>query len=114
MTGHRTRPRARAWVFSFQPNEAVDRLRAKGGAHRSCRPRETVIATCQSSGTTPRPTGLAVGVITVAAVVLILAGVLNAMQGVVALATNVGDPHPRVRRVRHLGVDGHGRDVENV
>ena len=44
--------------------------------------------TRQSSGTTQRPDGLAVGVITAGAVVLILAGVLNAMQGVVALATN--------------------------
>jgi hypothetical protein len=42
----------------------------------------------QSSGTTARPNGLAVGAITAAAVVLILAGVLHAMEGVVGLATN--------------------------
>ena len=41
----------------------------------------------ESNGTV-RPDAAAVGIITAAAVVLILAGVLNAMQGVVALATN--------------------------
>ena len=46
------------------------------------------MATHQSSGTTPRSNGLAVGAITAAAVVLILAGVLHAMEGVVGLATN--------------------------
>jgi hypothetical protein len=46
------------------------------------------MATRQSNATTPRPNGLAVGAITAAAVVLILAGVVEAMQGVVALATN--------------------------
>ena len=46
------------------------------------------MATRQPSDTTPRPNGLAVGAITAAAVVLILAGVVEAMQGVVALATN--------------------------
>jgi len=46
------------------------------------------MATRQSNATTPRPNGLAVGAITAAAVVLILAGAVEAMQGVVALATN--------------------------
>jgi len=46
------------------------------------------MVTHQSSGTTPRSNGLAVGAITAAAVVLILAGVLHAMEGVVGLATN--------------------------
>jgi len=46
------------------------------------------MATDQSRGITARPSTMAVGVITAAAVVLILAGVLNAMQGVVGLATN--------------------------
>ena len=46
------------------------------------------MVTHQSAGTTPRPNGLAVGAITAAAVVLILAGVLHAMEGVVGLATN--------------------------
>ena len=42
----------------------------------------------RESNSTVRPDAAAVGIITAAAVVLILAGVLNAMQGVVALATN--------------------------
>ena len=42
----------------------------------------------RESSSTARPDAVAVGIITAAAVVLILAGVLNAMQGVVALATN--------------------------
>ena len=42
----------------------------------------------QSRETAAPPNTVAVGVITAAAMVLILAGVLNAMQGVVALATN--------------------------
>ena len=42
----------------------------------------------RESSSTVRPDAVAVGIITAAAVVLILAGVLNAMQGVVALATN--------------------------
>ncbi len=42
----------------------------------------------ESSSTAAHPDAVAVGVTTAAAVVLILAGVLNAMQGVVALATN--------------------------
>ena len=46
------------------------------------------MATRESSSTAARPDAVAVGIITAAAVVLILAGVLNAMQGVVALATN--------------------------
>ena len=46
------------------------------------------MATDQSRGTSARPNTTAVGVITAAGVVLILAGVLNAMQGVVGLATN--------------------------
>ena len=45
------------------------------------------MAARESNGTV-RPDAAAVGIITAAAVVLILAGVLNAMQGVVALATN--------------------------
>ena len=46
------------------------------------------MATDQSRGTSARPNTTAVGVITAAGVVLILAGVLNAMQGVVGLVTN--------------------------
>ena len=46
------------------------------------------MATRESNSSTARPDTVAVGIITSAAVVLILAGVLNAMQGVVALATN--------------------------
>ena len=46
------------------------------------------MATRESNSTAARPSTVAVGIITSAAVVLILAGVLNAMQGVVALATN--------------------------
>ena len=46
------------------------------------------MAARQSSSTAAHPDAVAVGIITAAAVVLILAGVLNAMQGVVALATN--------------------------
>ena len=42
----------------------------------------------RESSSAARPDAVAVGIITAAAVVLILAGVLNAMQGVVALATN--------------------------
>ena len=42
----------------------------------------------RESNSNVRPDAAAVGIITAAAVVLILAGVLNAMQGVVALATN--------------------------
>ena len=42
----------------------------------------------RESSSAVRPDAVAVGIITAAAVVLILAGVLNAMQGVVALATN--------------------------
>jgi hypothetical protein len=46
------------------------------------------MAARESSSTAAHPDAVAVGVTTAAAVVLILAGVLNAMQGVVALATN--------------------------
>ncbi len=46
------------------------------------------MAAGQSRGTATSPNMTGVGIITAAAVVLILAGVLNAMQGVVALATN--------------------------
>jgi hypothetical protein len=47
------------------------------------------MATRQNSNrTTPPPSGLAVGITVSAAVILILAGVLHAMQGVVGLANN--------------------------
>ena len=47
------------------------------------------MATRQSSNrTTPPPSGMAVGITVTAAVILILAGVLHAMQGVVGLANN--------------------------
>ncbi len=46
------------------------------------------MATGQSRGTATSPDMMGVGIITAAAVVLILAGVMNAMQGVVGLATN--------------------------
>ncbi len=46
------------------------------------------MATGQSRGTATSPNMMGVGIITAAAVVLILAGVMNAMQGVVGLATN--------------------------
>ena len=46
------------------------------------------MAAAQSSGTTTSPNTMGVGLITAAAVVLILAGVMHAMQGVVGRATN--------------------------
>jgi hypothetical protein len=47
------------------------------------------MATRQNSNrTTPPPSGMAVGITVSAAVILILAGVLHAMQGVVGLANN--------------------------
>ncbi len=46
------------------------------------------MATGQSRGTATSPNMMGVGIITAGAVVLILAGVMNAMQGVVGLATN--------------------------
>ena len=46
------------------------------------------MATGQSRGTATSPATMGVGIITAAAVVLILAGVMHAMQGVVGLATN--------------------------
>ena len=47
------------------------------------------MATRQGSNrTTPPPSGMAVGITVTAAVILILAGVLHAMEGVVGLATN--------------------------
>ena len=47
------------------------------------------MATRQGSNrTTPPPSGMAVGVTVTAAVILVLAGVLHAMQGVVGLANN--------------------------
>ena len=87
------------------------------------------MAARESSSTAAHPDAVAVGVTTAAAVVLILPGVLKAMQGVVALATNefyvvtqrwlfqfdvsawgwvhvlVGGDRHCVRRVRHLGID---------
>jgi len=46
------------------------------------------MAAGQSRGTTTSSNTMGVGLITAAAVVLILAGVMHAMQGVVGLATN--------------------------
>ena len=46
------------------------------------------MAAGQSRGTATSPATMGVGIITAAAVVLILAGVMHAMQGVVGLATN--------------------------
>ena len=46
------------------------------------------MAAGQSRGTATSPNMTGVGIITAAAVVLILAGVMHAMQGVVGLATN--------------------------
>src|SRR6478672_6525212 len=49
---------------------------------------EAVMAAGQPRGTAASPDTTGVGIITAAAVILILAGVMHAMQGVVGLATN--------------------------